>query len=296
MVSIRLADGDTCVLPGLAPVAIQQGRHVASVVADRLAGRPTVPFRYHDKGNLATIGRAKAVADVQGVKLSGFIAWATWLTVHLWYLIGFENRLLVVIRWAWSFFAHGRGVRLITGEPERAPHDLAALPVHARSDLKRLPGTVLLLLDRCEVLLQRPHRDHRILAAGRDRGPCRSGSSASLRTSSPTPRRRRRRRPAVAVRAAVPAPASSPRSRASGTGRCRPAPTASGSGRSGTRRAGTAVSPAAPTGCSTTACCRSPRAAVRRPRASLRARLVQSRLTAAPLRAAARARRLSARS
>ncbi len=124
MVSIRLADGETCVLPGLAPVAIQQGRHVASVVAGRLAGRPAAPFRYHDKGNLATIGRAKAVADVQGVRLSGFIAWAAWLTVHLWYLIGFENRLLVVIRWAWSFLAHGRGVRLITGEPERGRHEL----------------------------------------------------------------------------------------------------------------------------------------------------------------------------
>jgi NADH dehydrogenase len=117
MVTLRQADGSLAALPGLAPVAIQQGRYVARAVAARLAGRPPQRFRYHDKGNLATIGRAKAVADLHGVRLSGFVAWVTWLTVHLWYLIGFENRLLVVIRWAWSFFAHGRGVRLITGEP-----------------------------------------------------------------------------------------------------------------------------------------------------------------------------------
>ena len=71
------------------------------------------PFHYTDKGNLATIGRARAVADVKGVHLSGFLAWVTWLVVHLWYLIGFQNRLLVVIRWAFSFFTHGRGARLI---------------------------------------------------------------------------------------------------------------------------------------------------------------------------------------
>ena len=117
MVTLRRPDGSLAALPGLAPVAIQQGRHVARAVADRLAGHPPRPFRYHDKGNLATIGRAKAVADVRGLRLSGFVAWVTWLVVHLWYLIGFENRLLVVIRWAWSFLAHGRGVRLITGEP-----------------------------------------------------------------------------------------------------------------------------------------------------------------------------------
>ena len=80
---------------------------------DRLAGREPQPFQLHDKGNLATIGRARAVADVKGVRLSGFLAWVTWLVVHLWYLIGFQNRLLVVIRWAFSFFTHGRGARLI---------------------------------------------------------------------------------------------------------------------------------------------------------------------------------------
>ena len=77
-------------------------------------GASTAPFRYRDKGNLATIGRAAAVADIKGIRLSGFLAWATWLVVHLWYLIGFQNRLLVLIRWSFSFATHGRGARLIT--------------------------------------------------------------------------------------------------------------------------------------------------------------------------------------
>ena len=113
MVAVRQADGSALVLPGVAPVAMQQGRHGARVVADRLTGREPKPFHYTDKGNLATIGRARAVADIKGVHLSGFLAWVTWLVVHLWYLIGFQNRLLVVIRWAISFFTHGRGARLI---------------------------------------------------------------------------------------------------------------------------------------------------------------------------------------
>jgi NADH dehydrogenase len=98
---------------------MQEGRHAAAVVKDRLEGRPGRPFRYIDKGNLATIGRSRAVADIKGIHLSGFIAWVTWLTVHLFYLIGFENRLLVLIRWAFSFATHGRGARLIQ-EPEAA--------------------------------------------------------------------------------------------------------------------------------------------------------------------------------
>jgi NADH dehydrogenase len=116
MVRVRGADGAPTALPGTAPVAMQQGRYVAKVVRDRLRGRPSAPFRYRDKGNLATIGRAAAVADIRGLKLSGVIAWLTWLVVHLWYLVGFQNRLLVFIRWSFSFFTHGRGARLITGE------------------------------------------------------------------------------------------------------------------------------------------------------------------------------------
>jgi NADH dehydrogenase len=114
MVRVREQDGTPAVLPGVAPVAMQQGRYVARVVRERLRGRSTGPFHYLDKGNLATIGRARAVADLHAIRLGGFPAWITWLVVHLWYLIGFQNRLLVFIRWSFSFFTRGRGGRLIT--------------------------------------------------------------------------------------------------------------------------------------------------------------------------------------
>jgi NADH dehydrogenase len=117
MIAIR-RDGGPETLPGLAPVAMQQGRHAAGVVFSRLAGELPRPYHYVDKGNLATIGRARAVADLRVIRISGWPAWVTWLAVHLWYLIGFENRLLVFTRWAFSFLTHGRGARLISG---RAP-------------------------------------------------------------------------------------------------------------------------------------------------------------------------------
>jgi NADH dehydrogenase len=114
MVRARDPAGEPIVLPGVAPAAMQQGRYAAGVVRARLRGREYGAFRYRDKGNLATIGRAAAVADIKGLRLSGFLAWVTWLLVHLWYLIGFQNRLLVLIRWSFSFATHGRGARLIT--------------------------------------------------------------------------------------------------------------------------------------------------------------------------------------
>ncbi|HET8949605.1 MAG TPA: NAD(P)/FAD-dependent oxidoreductase [Solirubrobacteraceae bacterium] len=114
MVRVRDHDGTPTTLPGVAPVAMQQGRYAAKAVRTRLRGRTAPPFRYHDKGNLATIGRAAAVADIKGFKLSGFLAWITWLVVHLFYLVGFQNRLLVFIRWSFSFATRGRGTRLIT--------------------------------------------------------------------------------------------------------------------------------------------------------------------------------------
>ena len=114
MVRVRSADGSSLALPGVAPVAMQQGRYAARTVRARLQGRETAPFRYRDKGNLATIGRASAVADIKGVHLSGLLAWLTWLMVHLFYLIGFQNRILVFIRWSVSFVTRGRGARLIT--------------------------------------------------------------------------------------------------------------------------------------------------------------------------------------
>jgi NADH dehydrogenase len=115
MVTVRnTSTGDVDTLPGLAPVAMQEGRYAGRLIRDRLAGETTPPFRYRDKGNLATIGRARAVADLRGLKLGGFIAWTTWLLVHLYYLIGFENRLVVLVRWSYNFFTRGRGGRLIT--------------------------------------------------------------------------------------------------------------------------------------------------------------------------------------
>ena len=114
MVRVRGDDGVPRVLPGVAPVAMQEGRYAANTVRTRLRWKHAPRFRYHDKGNLATIGRASAVADIRGVRLSGLIAWLTWLLVHLWYLVGFQNRIVVFIRWSFSFATHGRSARLIT--------------------------------------------------------------------------------------------------------------------------------------------------------------------------------------
>jgi len=128
MVRVRDAcTGEAQILPGVAPVAMQQGHYAGRLISNRLTGRSTPPFRYHDKGMLATIGRARAVADIGGLRLSGFPAWLTWLVVHLFYLIGFENRMLVLVRWAYSFFTRGRGTRLITeaaGTSRRQPSPL----------------------------------------------------------------------------------------------------------------------------------------------------------------------------
>ena len=118
-------------VPGLAPAAMQEGRYAAKAIRERLRGRDPAPFRYVDKGNVATIGRARAVADLHGIHLSGFPAWVFWLALHLYYLIGFENRLLVLIRWLVSFATRGRGARLITGDvtPARDERPLERSPV-----------------------------------------------------------------------------------------------------------------------------------------------------------------------
>jgi len=105
-------------LPGVAPVAIQQGRATAENIARDLRGKSRQNFRYKDRGNLATIGRAAAVADFGRIRISGLIAWMAWLTVHIFWLIGFRNRLLVFIQWAWAYITYQRGTRLITGEDE----------------------------------------------------------------------------------------------------------------------------------------------------------------------------------
>lgn len=116
-----LKDQHGKLLPGVAPVAIQQGRFVARMIRREVeshAHRESYPrprFHYWDKGSLATIGRSAAVADFGKIHISGFLAWLSWLFVHIWFLIGFQNRLLVFIRWAFSYFTYERGARLITG-------------------------------------------------------------------------------------------------------------------------------------------------------------------------------------
>lgn len=101
-------------LPGTAPVATQEGSCAAENILRLIAGRQTAPFRYHDRGNMATIGRNSAVADIGGLRLTGFIAWLAWAVVHVLNLIGFRNRLLVALQWLWSYLTFQRGARLIT--------------------------------------------------------------------------------------------------------------------------------------------------------------------------------------
>jgi NADH:quinone reductase (non-electrogenic) len=107
--------GDS-IVPGVAPAAIQEGIHAARNIERALAGKPREPFRYRDKGSLATIGRAAAVADFGFIRLGGFIAWFAWLAIHIFFLIGFRNRFLVITQWAWAYLTYQRGARLITGD------------------------------------------------------------------------------------------------------------------------------------------------------------------------------------
>jgi NADH dehydrogenase len=110
-----VTDAKGQVVPGVAPAAKQMGRYVAKVIRNRLAGRSTPAFVYRDWGNLATIGRKAAVADFGYIRLSGLLAWLAWSFAHIWFLIGFRNRLLVLVDWAWAYFTYDRGARLITG-------------------------------------------------------------------------------------------------------------------------------------------------------------------------------------
>jgi NADH dehydrogenase len=106
---------DGALVPGVAPAAIQGGRHAARNIMRTLQRRPRLAFHYRDKGSLATIGRAAGVADFHWLKLSGWIAWVSWLCIHIFFLIGFRNRFVVLFEWAWSYFTYDRGARLITG-------------------------------------------------------------------------------------------------------------------------------------------------------------------------------------
>jgi len=102
-------------LPGVAPVAMQQGRYVADAIGLLLLGKELTPFSYVDKGNLATIGRAAAIADFGRFQISGWVAWMLWLFIHIMYLVGFRNRVQVFVHWAFQYLSFNRGARLITG-------------------------------------------------------------------------------------------------------------------------------------------------------------------------------------
>jgi NADH:quinone reductase (non-electrogenic) len=127
-------------LPGVATVAIQQGRAAADNIWRACQGLASESFRYHERGSMATIGRARAIVDLGRMRFSGFVAWLLWVVVHIYYLIGFENRLLVMVEWAWSYLTLQRGARLITHEaPERSGHlpDCQPAPQEKKDDLVR---------------------------------------------------------------------------------------------------------------------------------------------------------------
>ncbi len=106
-------------LPGVAPVAMQSGKYVARLIKSRLQGETISPFRYWDWGSLAVIGKHAAVVDMGFLKLSGFLAWTFWMFIHVFYLLEFDNKLIVMIQWAWSYFTSGKGARMITAPGEQ---------------------------------------------------------------------------------------------------------------------------------------------------------------------------------
>ncbi len=109
--------GAAAPLPGISPVAIQEGRHAARNILRVKGGLPPEPFHYFDKGFMATIGRARAVAELGRLRMSGFLAWLTWVVVHLWYLVGFRNRIVVFLNWIWAYVMASHGARIIAGRP-----------------------------------------------------------------------------------------------------------------------------------------------------------------------------------
>jgi NADH dehydrogenase len=125
-------------VPGVAPAAMQQGRHAARNVLRALRGEPHLAFTYRDKGSLATIGRARAVAELFGLRVTGVTAWLAWLFVHVWFIIEFRSRVAVILQWAWTYLTFGRGSRLIVETPEEAR--LRALAGAAPPDLPRASG------------------------------------------------------------------------------------------------------------------------------------------------------------
>ena len=139
LASLKQAEGMQ--LPGVAPVAMQEGRWVARQIAADLAGNPRTPFHYVDKGSLATIGRAAAVAQFGKIHISGLLAWLSWLFIHIFFLIGFRNRIIVMIEWAWSYFTYDRSARLITGESRKIAVSSMEYAESVAGETGKLDGT-----------------------------------------------------------------------------------------------------------------------------------------------------------
>jgi NADH dehydrogenase len=129
-----LPEGAKAPLPGVAQVAMQQGEHVAKSIKRDLAGKPRETFSYFDKGSMATIGRSRAVVEAGKLKLSGLLAWLAWCFIHVIYLIGFHNRIVVMLTWLWSYMTFRRGARLITTHIARRKLPLAELDEVPASD------------------------------------------------------------------------------------------------------------------------------------------------------------------
>ncbi len=124
---------DGTLVPGLAPAAIQQGEHAADNILAAAVGNPTEPFEYLDKGIMATVGRASGIAQSGPLRLSGFLGWCAWLFIHILYLIGFRNRVIVMFQWAWAWFTFGRSARLITGTSTSARREPEKLELTAEA-------------------------------------------------------------------------------------------------------------------------------------------------------------------
>ena len=130
--TMTLMDREGRPLPGVAQVAIQQGAYVARLIRSRVKGEHAPPpFHYRDKGNLATVGRSFAILDIHGFKLSGLLAWVLWLCIHIYFLTGFRNRLVVLTDWAWNYFTFQRGARVFT----QAVPDIEEQASEKRKDL-----------------------------------------------------------------------------------------------------------------------------------------------------------------
>jgi NADH dehydrogenase len=128
------ADGKP--LPGVAPVAMQEGKYIAKLIHKRLQNKIVEPFQYQDIGSLAVIGKNAAVVDLRFIKFTGILAWLVWIFAHIYYLIEFDNKLIVLLQWGWNYFTRKRGARLITGE-----EGIAGMKIDSSGNYETPPGT-----------------------------------------------------------------------------------------------------------------------------------------------------------